>query len=376
MRIDPASMKVAQTVPHTAGLWCGCLDPEGLMFMAGGTDGRLTAWEYPGFTNPFTFAEAHRSYVHLLAWLSDGYVVSGSYDRRLIWWDAVCGRKVRELQLSARPLGLTQSPDGKLLALVDDERRVRLIEAATGAVALELPDAHPMYTAKMRPSSVYCAAFSPDGRWLATGDRTGLVLVRDTATGRQIKTFSGRRFYSDFNKLPDGTPREAEYELGGVRCLAFSGNGGTLIAGGMDQYNPNSAGIDGPMGLVAFDTPFAALPGAAPVQLPPAAPPGPAIPTHIRWEVTLAQGKGYLQSVLWHPAGWAIAAGGGGTAGNNGLGTLCLVDPTRPAEHVARELQVTVRGLALSADGTQAIVCGMLKTATAGQIEVWDLAAS
>jgi WD40 repeat protein len=245
------------------------------------------------------------------------------------------------------------SADGSLLALADDERQVRLFDAK-GSLVQVLPDAHPAETEKKRPSSVYCVAFSPDGQLVASGDRTGTVLVRETATGRVAQMINARKFYSDFNKLPDGISREGEYELGGVRTLAWSADGKTLLAGGMDQYNPTSAGIDGPMGVAAYDAATAA----------------------VRWELTLAQGKGYLQTALFHPAGWFIAAGGGGTAGASGMGTLCLVDPARPAEPVLRELQMTVRGLTVSPDGTRLIAAGMMKVATAGQIEVWDLAAA
>jgi WD40 repeat protein len=359
MMIDPANMKLVQTVPHTAGLLSGCFDPAGARFLAGGTDGQIVAWDYPGFAAPQPFGNSntrgHRGYVHLLACLpAMGQIVSAAYDRRLIWWDAASGAIVRQIETGARPLGLAASPDGRLLALVDDERQVRLFDAANGSLALLLPDAHPAETEKKRPSSVYCVAFSPDGQLVASGDRTGMLLVRDVTHGRVAQIINARKFYSDFNKLPDGTARDGEYELGGVRCLAFAADGASLLAGGMDQYNPNSAGIDGPMGLVGYD----AATGAP------------------RWELTLAQGKGYLQTALFHPAGWFIAAGGGGTAGASGLGTLCLVDPARPAEPVLRDLQMTVRALCLSPDGARLIAAGMLKVATVGQIEVWDLAAS
>jgi WD40 repeat protein/CubicO group peptidase (beta-lactamase class C family)/Flp pilus assembly protein TadD len=60
-----------------------------------------------------------------------------------------------------------------------------------------------------------CVAFSPDGRFLASGDAAGLILVRDAATGRRLHELRGHR--------------------SSVNCLAFSPDGRLLAIGGEDH---------------------------------------------------------------------------------------------------------------------------------------------
>ena len=164
---------------------------------------------------------------------------------------------------------------------------------------------------------------------IASGDRTGAIVVREVASEKIVQTISVSRLYSDFNRLPDGSARVGEYELGGVRSLIFTPDGKTLIAGGMDQYDPTSAGIDGKMGLFGFE------------------------PTTGKpiFELTLSRGKGYLQAMLIHPSGALIAAGGGGVSGS-GKGAFCVVDLANPRDAAIYEVEMTIR--ARSGFGQQA----------------------
>src|SRR5262249_5388431 len=64
------------------------------------------------------------------------------------------------------------------------------------------------------PNKVWAVAFSPDGRWLASGDLGGHVFLRDSASGQ----------------LLPGYPRQIDC----VKCLAFSGDGRLLALGCVD----------------------------------------------------------------------------------------------------------------------------------------------
>ncbi len=351
LEIQPAKMKVATTLKHSSGFCGGTFDAVTQRYLAGCTDGRILAYNWPEWGDPTPFGEGHKSYVHLLQPLpSRQQVVSGGYDRKLVWWDVRSGLKIRDAATVGRPLGMAVSPDESKLAVVGDDRIFRLYDNQTGERIAEWATGHAGVTAKGNASSVYSTAFSPDGLWVACGDRIGDILVREVATGNILRTISAPRFYSDFNKLPDGSLRVGEYELGGVRSLIFTPDGKVLIAGGMDQYDPNSAGIDGKMGLFGFE----AATGKS------------------TFELTLPKGKGYLQSLMFHPVGLLIAAGGGGAQGS-GKGTVCVVDLEKPQDAVIHEVEMTIRAVALTPDGRHLIAAGMLKVATAGQIEVWTL---
>jgi len=348
--LQPSAMKMVASEPVTPGLWAGLWDAARQRFLSGTIDGRILACELerPGQTS--LFGAGHRSYVHLLAARpTAGQILSGGFDRRICWWDAESARLLREVDTGGRPLGWAVSPDESRLAVVGDDRLIRTFDLDSGQPRGAPWSGHAATTAKGNPSAVYTAAYSPDGSRLATGDRNGTIQIRDATTGQVEREIACPRFYSDFNKLPDGTTRVAEYELGGVRGLVYSPDGQTLIAGGMDQYDPNSAGIDGPMGLMGFDPHTG----------------------ETRFTLTLTTGKGYLSCLAFHSSGWLVAAGGGGAQGT-GLGTICLLDLARPAEPVTHRLEMTIRALAMAAEPRRFVVAGMLKTASAGQIEVWD----
>jgi WD40 repeat protein len=69
------------------------------------------------------------------------------------------------------------SPDGRCLASVAD-RVVRLCDAQTGHIIWETNDL---------PGVGHCLSYSPDGRWLATGDwDTEMVCIRDARTGQRL----------------------------------------------------------------------------------------------------------------------------------------------------------------------------------------------
>lgn len=343
-------LRNTQTVTHSAGLFSGVFDSTSQRFVGGTIDGRLVAWPYPDFTEPAIFDWRHRGYVSGLAILAQQRrLVSAGTDGRLVWWDPIAGIPLREIAVGARPMAVAVSTDERLLAVVDDDRWLRLFDAQTGTL-VAAHEGHPEWTVKHTPSSLYCVAFSPDGRLVASGDRTGLVLLRETATGQVVHSLSATRFYSDFRRKPDGSPNDGEYELGGVRMLTFSQDGQMLIAGGMADYDPNSAATDGNMGLVGFSV-------ESGEQL---------------FATVLSGEKGYLQTAAIHPSGMLIAAGGGGTAGDTGVGTICMLDLNEPEKPVAHSLEMTVRAVSLTPDADQVLIAGMLKTAVAGQVEVWD----
>jgi len=108
-----------------------------------------------------------------------------------------------KLELPAHPAAVhatALSPDGKFLASVGTNRVVRVCDAITGKVIWQTEDNHGL---------IQCASYSPDGKWLATGDfDSGSVWIWDAQTGKrllEIGAGKGRtmsvQFSSDGGKL-------------------------------------------------------------------------------------------------------------------------------------------------------------------------------
>jgi WD40 repeat protein len=109
------------------------------------------------------------------------------------FWDTATGKELRSLGWSGASFGgMAFSPDGRVLALAGGKSGLRVWDVATGR---ELWDHRPSH--RNAPSGF---AFSPDGKWLATG-HAGLVRLWDVATGRELLPAPEQRARIGFVRL-------------------------------------------------------------------------------------------------------------------------------------------------------------------------------
>src|SRR5262249_52413344 len=134
--------------------------------------------------------------------------------------------------------------DGKLLASVADDMRCRLWDAADGKMLHELRG-HEEMTPHHYPSMLYASAFSADGKYLATGDKVGHVVVWETATAKQVATLETPVMYT-------WDPTQRRHSIGGIRSLAFSPDGKLLAVGGMGKVG-NIDHLEGKARVEVFD---------------------------------------------------------------------------------------------------------------------------
>lgn len=194
-------------------------------------------------TEPKALGE-HHSYVSGLA-LSDKVAVSGGYDGRLIWWDIEARKQIRVIAAHTKWIRkVAISPDGKTIASVGDDMVCRLWSVADGRRIHELRGHHEQ-TPHHFPSMLFVCTFSPEGRFVATADKVGHIVVWETASDKPAATLEAPGMYT-------WDPVQRKHSIGGIRALAFSPDGKYLAAGGISRIG-NVDHLDGKARIEIFD---------------------------------------------------------------------------------------------------------------------------
>ncbi len=154
----------------------------------------------------------HHASITSLAWSPDGRVlVSGSDDKAVRVWDTASGKTVRSMQSpkcsSASCVGsyVALSPDGRFIAVVAGGRTADILDASSGKLVRSL---------KGVKDTLRKVAWSPDGRFLATGTYRN-VRIWNAADGQLIRSLTGLS--------------------GWISSMAWSPNGRFLASGVTDK---------------------------------------------------------------------------------------------------------------------------------------------
>jgi WD40 repeat protein len=186
----------------------------------------------------------HESYVTGLA-VAGGRAISGGYDGKLIWWDVQTGSPIRTIEAHSKWIrDVAASPDGTTVASVADDMVCRVWDVETGTKRLELLGHEPI-TPHHFPSMLYACAFTPDGRYLATADKVGHIVVWDVAMAEPVSLLEAPIMYT-------WDPVQRRHSIGGIRTLAFSPDGSQLAVGGIGKIS-NIDHLDGNARVEVFD---------------------------------------------------------------------------------------------------------------------------
>jgi WD40 repeat protein len=185
--------------------------PDGRTIITASTDGTVRLWSTVTGRQIGTPVHSNRDDWRV-AFSPDGRLLAFQHGLSIGFWDVAARRETGpRITVPGRFISAVAfSPDGSTVAVVGDDRAVRLFDVAsrrrTGA---PLPDA-------TDGGELDGLAFSPDGRTLATTAGNGTVRLWDVARHRQI-----------------GAPLTGHTDM--VFAMAFSPDGTTLATGSADN---------------------------------------------------------------------------------------------------------------------------------------------
>lgn len=155
------------------------VSPDGSLIASGGIDWIVRVFD--GHSGELLHEmERHEHNIQALAFSPpDGrFLVSGSRDQTVQIWNPLTGERLIGAGTSGQITQLSFSPDGSRFAsvgLYSSSGDVR--QTDTGAALFTLEGHH---------TRLRSVAYSPNGEWLATGDRDGVVVLHDPADGQPL----------------------------------------------------------------------------------------------------------------------------------------------------------------------------------------------
>ena len=161
---------------------------------SGSEDGTVQVWDME--QNVSLTYRGHHGAIEAVAWSPDGrFIASGGEDMTVQVWDATTGEAICIYSgHTGGVMSVAWSPDGKRLASSSDWGQTVEDDEASGRD--DTPKVH-LWEAFTGSNPVFCdndphharvpaVAWSPDGRFVATGDIFGQVQIYDAATGEAI----------------------------------------------------------------------------------------------------------------------------------------------------------------------------------------------
>lgn len=191
---------------HKAMVTGAAFRPDGATLVTAGYDSQIKMWDARTGRLRSTLRGESKEIRCLASSANSHLVATGGMDKVVRLWDLAAERECwasENLDDICHAIAIT--PDGQTVAAASNEGRLYFWDVQTGSCLRMI----------QRPGSFFSLAYSPEGRYLASGNRDGIIQLQDLQSAEEPRSFLGHR--------------------GEARALAFTPDGKTLASGGEDR---------------------------------------------------------------------------------------------------------------------------------------------